>query len=116
MFDDSHGKVRTVIYQSCYIVLRHLRELLLKYAFKSGQDNDAVAAIVIIDDPELNIAIALLYNSRLQLSSIHGYYSAMQSKPHTFSGKGTTLMGFFSLSGVTVWEFLIRFLRIMSSG
>lgn len=69
--------MRAVIYQSCYIVLRHLRELLLKDALKSGQDNDAVAAIVIIDNSELNIPIALLYNGWLQMSSIHGYDSAI---------------------------------------
>ena len=50
----------------------------MKDALKSGQDNDAVAAIVIIDHSELDIAIALLYNSWLQMSSIHGYDSAIQ--------------------------------------
>ena len=70
--------MRAVIYQSCYIVLRHLRELLLEDALKSGQDNDAVAAVVIIDNSELNIPIALLYNSWLQMALIHDDDSAIQ--------------------------------------
>ena len=54
-----------VIYQSCYIIFRHLWELFLEYAFEPCEDDDAVTAVVIVDDAELNFALSLLNHCRL---------------------------------------------------
>ena len=66
MFYDGHGEMRTVIHQSCNVIFWHFRELLLKDAFEPSQNDDAVAAIVIVDYPKFNVAFALLYYCRLQ--------------------------------------------------
>ena len=75
----------------------------MKNAFQTGQNNEAFPVIVIVDNPELDLAIALLRDGGLSPS-------VRRSKPHeaglllrTFSGKGTTL-GFPSASGVIVSE------------
>jgi hypothetical protein len=38
----------------------------LEDALEAGKDDEALASIVIVDDPELDFAIALLDNSRLR--------------------------------------------------
>lgn len=55
----------TVIYQPRYVILRHLRKLLLEYTFQAGQYDQAFSCIVVVDDAEFDLAIALFENSRL---------------------------------------------------
>ena len=42
MLDYCHRKMRPVIHESCNIILGHLRQLLLKDALQTCQDNEAV--------------------------------------------------------------------------
>lgn len=59
LFDNSHGQMGAIVDQPGYIVLRHLGKLLLEYAFEPRKDDKALALIVVVDHPELNLAIAL---------------------------------------------------------
>lgn len=54
-----------IIDQPGDIVLGHLGKLLLEYAFEPRKDDKALALIVVVDHPELNLAIALLDNCGL---------------------------------------------------
>ena len=65
MFYDGHREMCAVINQSCNVVLWHLGELLLKDAFEPRQDDDAVAAIVIVDHAELDLPFTFLYHCGL---------------------------------------------------
>ena len=57
----------TVIDQSGDIVLRHLGQLLLEDAFQTGQNNQTFPAVIVVDNPKLDLAIALLRDSGLPL-------------------------------------------------
>ena len=57
----------TVVDQSSYIVLRHLRQLLLEDAFQTGQNNETFPAVIVVDNPKLDLAIALLRDGGLPL-------------------------------------------------
>lgn len=110
-----------VIDQPGYIVLWHLRQLLLKYALEPREDDKALALVIIIDHSKLNLAIALLDHCWLfeedQSASIHRRLAyAFFVGTHTFSGKGTTLRGFLSVSGDVVWAFLMRLFALGLSG
>lgn len=56
----------TVIYQPRYVILRHLGKLFLEYTFQPGQYDQAFSCIVVVDDTEFDLAIALFENSRLK--------------------------------------------------
>jgi hypothetical protein len=51
-----HGQVCSVIHKPCDVVFRHLWQLFLEYTFKAGEDNEALAGSVIIDDAEFYFA------------------------------------------------------------
>ena len=55
----------TVIYQSRNVVFWHLGELLLENALEARQDDKTLSSVVVIDDAKLDLAIALLCDSRL---------------------------------------------------
>lgn len=57
--------MRPIIHQPRNIVFGHFRQLFLKYAFQTGEDNQAFALIVVIDDPKLDLAVALFDNGGL---------------------------------------------------
>ena len=57
----------TVVDQSGYIILRHLGQLLLEDAFQTGQNNKTFPAVIVVDNPKLDLAIALLRDGRLPL-------------------------------------------------
>jgi hypothetical protein len=54
-----------VVYEARDVVLGHLGQLFLENALQTRQDDGAFPPPVIIHDPELNLAIALLDDSRL---------------------------------------------------
>ena len=54
-----------VVNQSGYVVFRHLGQLLLEDTFQTGQYNKTFPAIVIVDNPEFDLAIALLRHGGL---------------------------------------------------
>lgn len=55
-----------VVHQPRNVVLGHLGQLFLKYAFQSSQDDCALSLIVIIHDAEFDFAIALLEDGGLE--------------------------------------------------
>jgi hypothetical protein len=60
--DVPHNLQRVLHYghgQVCPIIHKHLRQLLLEYTFKAGEDNEALAGSVIVHDAEFDIAGAL---------------------------------------------------------
>ena len=57
----------TVVDQSGYIVLRHLGQLLLEDAFQTGQNNKTFPAVIVVDNPKLDLAITLLRDGGLPL-------------------------------------------------
>ena len=57
--------MRSVIYQSSDIVLRHLGELLLEDAFESREDDKALPLVIVVDNAKLYLAIALFDYGRL---------------------------------------------------
>lgn len=65
MLHNCNRQVRTVVYQSCNIVLRHLGKLFLEDALEARQDNKTVVRSIVVDHAELNIASALFKNSGL---------------------------------------------------
>lgn len=65
LLDNSDAHVRAVIDQARDIVLGHLGELLLKYAFQSCEDDGAVPLSIVVDDTELYLAVPLLDDGRL---------------------------------------------------
>ena len=65
LLDNSHGKVSPIVYQACYVVLRHLRQLFLKYTLEPSEDDETFALVVIIDHPEFYLAISFLGNRGL---------------------------------------------------
>lgn len=54
-----------IIHQASYIVFRHLWQLLLKNAFQASQDDEAFSPVVVVDNTEFDLAIALLCYSGL---------------------------------------------------
>lgn len=54
-----------IIDKPCNIIFGHLRQLLLENAFEAGEYHCAVGGAVIVDDTELNLALALLEYSSL---------------------------------------------------
>ena len=57
----------TVVDQSGYIIFGHLGQLLLEDAFQTGQNNETFPAVIVVDDPKLDLAIALLRDGGLPL-------------------------------------------------
>lgn len=57
--------MRPIVHQPRNIVFRHFRQLFLEDAFQASEDYQAFALIVIIDYPELNLAITLFDNGGL---------------------------------------------------
>ena len=55
----------TVVDQSGYIVLRHLGQLLLEDAFQTGQNNETFPAVIVVDNPKLDLAITLFRDGGL---------------------------------------------------
>jgi hypothetical protein len=55
----------SIVYQPRYIILRHLRQLLLEYAFQAGQNDSAVAFAVIVHNAEFDFTVAFFDHSRL---------------------------------------------------
>lgn len=103
-----------VIYQTGDVVLGHLGELFLEYAFQAGQDDQAFALIVVVDNPELDFSLAFLDDRRLRNTKF-SYNSNLTYRFRTFSGNGTTVIGLCSDSGEAVWEFLMRLMAATSS-
>lgn len=62
--------MRTVIDQSGNIVLWHFWKLFLEYALETSQDDQAFSPVVVVDDPEFDLAIALLNNRGLEPSRV----------------------------------------------
>lgn len=58
MLDNSHGKMRSVIYKSRNVVLGHLRKLLLEDAFQARQNDKAVARTIIVYNAKLDFTSA----------------------------------------------------------
>ena len=112
-FNDSYREMGTVVDQSSYVVFRHLGKLFLKDAFETSQNYQTFPAIVVVDNPELDLAIALLRDGGLFLLIRMSRFLEGRIILGTFSGKGTTL-GFPAASGVTVleWEFFARLLGL----
>lgn len=65
VFHNSYTQVRSVVDETSNVVLGHLGQLLLEDTLQARQDDCAFPPAVIVDDSELNLAIALLDNSRL---------------------------------------------------
>ena len=57
----------TVVDQSGYIVLRHLGQLLLEDTFQTSQNNETFPAVIVVDNPKLDLAITLLRDGGLPL-------------------------------------------------
>lgn len=55
----------SIIDKPCYVVFRHLRKLFLEYTFQACQYDGALPSSVIVDYTKLDLAVALLDNSRL---------------------------------------------------
>ena len=58
----------TVVDQSGYIVFRHLGQLLLEDAFQTGENDKTFPAVIVVDNPKLDLAITLLRDGGLPLS------------------------------------------------
>jgi len=58
--------MRPVVDQSCYVVLRHLRQLFLEDAFQAGQDDEALSSIVVVDHSKLDFSMSLFYDRGLE--------------------------------------------------
>lgn len=54
-----------VVHQARNVVFGHFRQLLLKDALEAGQDDGALAVIVVVDDTELDLSIAFFDDSGL---------------------------------------------------
>ncbi len=54
-----------VVHQPRYILLGHLRQLLLKYAFETGENLNTLSGAIVVDHMELDIAATLLGDGRL---------------------------------------------------
>ena len=117
LLDNGYGKMGPVVDQSRYVVFRHLGKLLLEDTFQASQDDRALTGVVVIDDSEFDIAIALFFDSRLVSESECHFPKFSEQAGHTFSGKGTTL-GLTSPSGVgdEERESLTRFVGLAPSG
>lgn len=58
MLDNSHGKMRSVVYKSRNVVLGHLRKLLLEDAFQTRQNDKAVARTIVVYNAKLDVTSA----------------------------------------------------------
>jgi len=65
LLDDSHREMGSIVDQPRYVVLWHLWELLLEDAFQTSHYDQAFPSIVVVNDAEFDLAIALLYDSWL---------------------------------------------------
>jgi len=50
--------VGAVVDKPGYVILRHLRQLLLEDAFEAGKNDKAIMVAIIVDDPELDVAVS----------------------------------------------------------
>ena len=64
--DDSHGEMCTVVDQPGYIILGHFWQLLLEYTFEASKYNETLPCVIVVNDPEFDLAIALLDNGGLR--------------------------------------------------
>lgn len=60
LLDNRHAQMRLVIYQTRYIVLWHFRQLLLKDAFESSEDNVRIVTAIIVYHAKFYLALSLL--------------------------------------------------------
>lgn len=65
LLHDRYREMRSVVDQSRYVVLGHLRQLLLEYTFQAGEDDEGFALVVVVDDTELYLAVPFFYNGGL---------------------------------------------------
>ncbi len=83
-----------VIDQPGYVVLGHFWKLLLKYAFKARQNDETLSFVVVINDSEFDLAIALLNDCGLDFKKRQPLPALVLSPEmvfsRTFSGNGTT--------------------------
>ena len=56
IFDNCHRQMRAVVNKSSNIVLRHLRELLLKNVLEARENDETLPAPIIVDHAELDLA------------------------------------------------------------
>ncbi len=67
---DSHAQMCAVVDKACDVVFRHLWELLLEDALQAGEDDEGFSLVVVVDDAELDFAIALFDHCRLFLGEL----------------------------------------------
>jgi hypothetical protein len=65
LLDYSYREMGSIIYETGYVVLGHLWQLFLEYAFQAGQNDQTFAFIVVINDSEFDLSISLFYYCRL---------------------------------------------------
>ena len=58
--------MRSIVDQPSYVVLRHLWQLLLVDAFEACEDDGTLAGAVVINDAELDLAVAFFDDRRLE--------------------------------------------------
>lgn len=51
--------MRSVVDKPGYIILGHLRELFLEYAFEACEDDEALPGRVIVNDTEFDLSFSL---------------------------------------------------------
>ena len=89
--------MRAVVDQARDVFLRHLGELLLEDALEAGQDDQALARAIVVDDAKLDIAVAFFDDGRLLFTSAERIpvrpLDRSDGEASTFSGKGMILTG-----------------------
>jgi hypothetical protein len=70
LFYNGHGQMGSVVDETSYVVLGHFWELLLENTFQSREDDETLALVIVVDDPEFNFPILLLNLCWLQGVSI----------------------------------------------
>ena len=93
MLHNGYAQVGAVVDQACNVVLGHLRQLFLEYALQAGQDDGALPAAVIIDDAELDLAIALLDDGGLLGEGHDALLRLWRDIPYCRGRRGALLLG-----------------------
>lgn len=65
MFNYSNRKMGSIVDQPCDIILWHFWKLLLENAFQAGENDEALAFSVVVDNPEFDFAFLLFNHRRL---------------------------------------------------
>lgn len=65
VLDYGHGEVGAVVNQTRDVVFGHFGKLFLEDTFQTCEDDDRIAAVVVVDDSEFDLAVSFFLDGGL---------------------------------------------------